>query len=150
MPRIEGLELRLAYREKAFSPERGLGGNAESGEGVAKDNFVFVYTDQKGRPEDLDPRLDGPLNGEQLLYGPYEGDDVMTLTISDLPAKVRGAEELDIEGAAVQKADLEVGSLYAVARSSGVTYTMETNSASGREEEEWLGILAKISKGEKN
>lgn len=141
IPNIEGLELSLAYKDKTFSIPKEL--QDVEPDPAAKDSIVLVYSREKGELKGV--RNEDTLPIEELLYGPYEGDQALLLTLSELPATVQGSESRSVGGTEIQVANLENNTIYATARPNDVTYTLQASTDSGFEEDELLGILAQVS-----
>jgi len=143
IPNIEGVELSLAYKDKNFSMPDEL--KSDEVDPMDKDSIVLVYSREKGKliSEDTLPI-------EELLYGPYEGDQALLLTLSERPATVQGSESRSVEGTEIQVANLENHMVYATARPNDVTYTLQASANSGFEEDELLGILAQVSTSQEN
>ncbi|CAM4357398.1 hypothetical protein [Saccharibacillus endophyticus] len=142
IPNIEGVELSLAYKDKSFSLPDEL--KSDEADPMDKDSIVLVYSREKGKlkSEDTLP--------EELLYGPYEGDQTLLLTLSERPATVQGSEARVVEGTEIQVAKLQNHTIYATARPNDVTYTLQASTDSGFEEDELLGILSQVSTSQEN
>lgn len=145
IPEIDGLELKAAYKEKAFSPSEALAGVGTEKNQERKDSVIFVYADQKGELESKE-RQESVTSNREPLYGPYSGTSKLMLTLSDLPVQTAGAERLFIDGIEMEVARTEEGSFFAAARSGEVTYTLQADSNSAYEEDELLGILAQVAR----
>lgn len=146
IPNIEGVELSLAYKDKRFSVPAELQG-AEA-DPTNKDSIVLVYSREKGELRDVNKEDILPI--EELLYGPYEGDQTLLLTLSELPATIQGSESRSVKGTEIQIAYPENNGIYATARPNDVTYTLQASTDSGFEEDELLGILAQVSTSQEN
>jgi len=143
IPNIEGVELSLAYKDKSFSLPDEL--KSDEADPMDKDSIVLVYSREKGKL-----RSEDTLPIEELLYGPYEGDQTLLLTLSERPATVQGSEARVVEGTEIQVAKLQNHTIYATARPNDVTYTLQAGTDSGFEEDELLGILSQVSTAQEN
>ncbi|GGN97244.1 hypothetical protein [Saccharibacillus kuerlensis] len=140
---IDGLEVKLIYKDKRFSPENVLRAGVDESE-IRKDTIMILYGEPGGELQTVEKESVLPI--EELLYGPYSGTQTLWLTLSELPAETREAETRSVDGVDMQVAHFEDGSLYATARPGKVTYTLQANQSSGYEEDELLGILAQVSR----
>ncbi|MCQ4086246.1 hypothetical protein [Saccharibacillus sp. JS10] len=146
IPKIDGLELTLAYQGEAFSLPDVLKSSESDSTDQKKDSIVLVYSREKGELQEA--VSEDSMAFEKVLYGPYEGDGVVLLTLSDLPSTIQGADKTSIDGTDIELAHPGNDLFYATARPDDVTYTLQATPNSGYEEEKLLEILAQASHSE--
>ncbi|WP_349407839.1 hypothetical protein [Pseudalkalibacillus sp. SCS-8] len=92
----EDTDYEVSYVDIQFPPE--VNGKANGSRHVAD----IAFSENIGKKKDLPSTSN---EDQKVLYGPYEGDSVITLTISNMPNQMSDAKEKKIKHVTVEYAE---------------------------------------------
>lgn len=110
IPKIDGLDIKEVVVKKGLEPDK-----------LTQNTIIITYTDNKGEKE-KEEAYDKSI---ELLYGPYEGNKVFTLSVSGIEAEfANNMNTKNVNGLELLYSEIN-DSLLLYARHNGLSYTYE-------------------------